>query len=85
MIAVNYSTARQNFKKICDKAINDFETIIITRERSDNVVLISENEYNNILENLYIRSNQNDYEELLRSIKQLKDGQSNKKELVYYE
>ena len=36
MIAVNYTTARQNLKDICDKTVNDFETVIITRERGEN-------------------------------------------------
>ena len=49
MIATNYSMARLNFKEFCDKTVNDFETIIITRERGKNVVLMSECEYNKCL------------------------------------
>jgi len=82
MIAINYTTARQNFKKYCDKAVNDFEPIIVTREQDENVVLMSENEYNNMLENLYIRSNAEGYNELLESIRQLKQGRGKKRELV---
>jgi antitoxin YefM len=85
VIAVNYSTARQNLKEFCDKAINDFETVIITRERGENVVLISEDEYNNMLENLYVRSDPEDYAELIESIKQLKRGQHKARELIDYE
>jgi len=36
MIAVNYSTVRNNFKDYCEKASKDFETIIVTRERGEN-------------------------------------------------
>ncbi len=50
MQAANYSTVRNNFKDYCDKATKDFETILITRERGDNVVLMSEAEYNNLPE-----------------------------------
>ena len=74
MIAINYTTARQNLKEFCDKTVDDFETIIITRERGENVVLISESEYNNMLENLYVRSNPKDYQRLLDSIADLKAG-----------
>ena len=74
MIAINYTTARQNLKEFCDKTVNDFETVIITRERGENVVLMSESEYNNMLENLYIRSNPKDYQRLLDSISDLKAG-----------
>jgi antitoxin YefM len=82
MIAINYTTARRSFKDFCDKTVNDFETVIITRERGENVVLMSENEYNNMIENLYIRSNPKDYNELIESIKQLKKGQCKVRELV---
>ena len=82
MIAINYTAARQNLKEFCDKTVNDFETIIITRERGENVVLVSESEYNNLLENLYVRSNPKDYSELLQSIDQLKKGQGKVRELV---
>lgn len=82
MIATSYSSVRQNFKDFCDKATNDFETIIITRERGENVVMMSEAEYNNLLENLYVRSNPQYYNELLESIKQLKMGKGKKRELL---
>lgn len=82
MIATSYSVVRQNFKDFCDKATNDFETIIITRERGDNVIMMSESEYNNLLENLYVRNNPEYYNELLKSIEQLKMGRGKKRELL---
>ena len=82
MIAINYTAARQNLRQYCDKTVEDFETIIITRERGENVVLMSESEYNNMLENLYVRSNQEDYNELLESIRQLKKGMGKPRELA---
>jgi len=82
MIARSYSAVRQNLKEYCDKAANDFETIIITREHGDNVVMLSEVEYNNLLENLYVRSNSQYYNELLQSIAQLKKGMGQKRELM---
>lgn len=82
MLATSYSNVRQKFKDYCDKATNDFETIIITRERGDNVVMISETEYNNLLENIYVRKNPKYYNELLQSIEQLKAGKGKKRELL---
>lgn len=82
MLAANYSTVRNKFKDYCDKAAKDFETIIITRERGDNVVLMSEAEYNNLLENLYVRSDSAYYNELLKSMEQLKKGEGRKRELI---
>ena len=36
MIATNYSNIRNNFKKYCDKATRDCETIIVTRKSGIN-------------------------------------------------
>jgi len=82
MLAVNYSTVRENFKAYCDKANNDFETIVITRKQGGNVIMLSEAEYNNLMENLYIRSNKKTYDRLMDSIAQLKSGKSQVRELV---
>jgi len=76
MLAVNYSSVRENLKTYCDKANNDFETIVITRKQGGNVVMISETEYNNLMENLYVRSNKKTYDRLMESMAQLKAGKS---------
>ncbi len=82
MLAVNYSNVRNYFKDYCEKVTKDYETIIITRQRGDNVVLMSEAEYNNLMENLYVRSDPDYYNELLTSIEQLKQGKGKKRELA---
>lgn len=82
MIATSFSNVRQNFKEICDTVTNDFETVIITRERGENVVLISEAEFNNLMENLFVRQNPEAYQDLIKSIEQLKKGRGKKRELI---
>ncbi|MCM1132643.1 MAG: type II toxin-antitoxin system prevent-host-death family antitoxin [Ruminococcus flavefaciens] len=46
MIAVNYSTMRNNLKDYCDKATDEMETVIVTRKNEKNVVLMSLEQYN---------------------------------------
>jgi antitoxin YefM len=82
MIAINYTTAREQFKRYCDTAVHDAETIIVTRKQDENVVIMSEAEYNNLMENLYIRSNKADYERLLKSIDSVKRGKGKVRELI---
>lgn len=82
MLAINYTSARQNFKEYCDKANSDFETIIVTRKQGGNVVMMSEDEYNNLMENIFIRSNPKYYAELIESIEQIKKGKSKIRELI---
>jgi antitoxin YefM len=74
MIAVDCSSLKNNFEKYCDAAVRDFETIIVTRGENENVVVMSEAEYNNIMENLYVRENREDYARLLASVEQLRRG-----------
>ncbi len=82
MIAVNYSQLRENLKKYCDKTTKDYETIVITRKNNENVVMLSEEAYNNLLENAYIMSDKANYEWLMESKKQLEQSKVKEKELL---
>ena len=82
MIATNYSEVRNNLKTYCDKATKDYETIIITRKNNENVVLMSEEVYNNLMENLYIRSNLKYYQKLVESIKEVEKGNVKEHDLI---
>ena len=46
MLAVNYSTIRDNFKSYCDRVTEQNETVIVTRKDEKNVVIISLDEWN---------------------------------------
>jgi len=48
MLAVNYSTIRNNLKDYCDKVTNEEETVIVTRKDEKNVVILSMAEYNRL-------------------------------------
>lgn len=49
MLAVNYTNFRENMKSYMDKVTDDYETMIVTRKDNKNVVMISEEIYNNIV------------------------------------
>jgi antitoxin YefM len=74
MIATNFTDARNDLKRYCDITTDDFETVIITRKENKNVVLISEAEYNNLIENQYIQSNKILCEKLNKAIQEIKCG-----------
>ena len=48
MLAVKSMDVRDNFKSFCDKVF-DGETLIVSRPKNQNVVMMSESEYNNIM------------------------------------
>lgn len=74
MLAVNYSNLRENFKDYCDKAVHDAETVIVTRKNNENVVLMSLDEYNNLMENVKILRDPEAFLELYEAIKEIKAG-----------
>ncbi|MBQ4523624.1 MAG: type II toxin-antitoxin system Phd/YefM family antitoxin [Lachnospiraceae bacterium] len=48
MLAVNYSTVRNNLKTYCDEATDNGETVIVTRKEEKNIVIISLEKYNQL-------------------------------------
>ena len=50
MLAVNYTNLRDNMKAYMDKVTDDYETMIVTRKDNKNVVMLSEEAYNNLME-----------------------------------
>lgn len=76
MLAVNYSTYRNNLKSYCDRATDDNETVIVTRKNEKNIVTMSLEHYNNLLENLFITSNKKNYHHILEGVHQLEAGKA---------
>lgn len=74
MLAVNYTTLRDNMKTYMDKVTDDYETMIVTRKDNKNVVILSEESYNNMIENIYVMGNKNNYDWLMESKTQLENG-----------
>ena len=82
MLAVNYTTLRDNMKTYMDKVTNDYETMIVTRKDNKNVVMLSEESYNNLMENVYVMGNKANYDWLLESKEQLEKGNICMKSLI---
>lgn len=74
MLAVNYSTLRNNLKMYCDKVTNDFETVIVTRKDEKNVVIISLEDYNALVESRFIASNKKCYDCFVQSSKKFEQS-----------
>ena len=81
MNATTYTDLRQNLKTYLDKVIQDNEPLVVTRKNDANVVLISVNEYNSLVETNYLLSNQANAEHLKKSIEQHKTGKITIKEV----
>ena len=82
MLAVNYTNLRDNMKTYMDKVTDDYETMIVTRKDNKNVVMLSEETYNNLMENVYVMGNKANYDWLMESKAPLENGNFSVKKLA---
>lgn len=79
MLAVNYSTIRNNLKNYCDKATDSQETVIVTRKNEKNVVILSLERYNQLEK----AARNAEYLAMIdRSMAQLEAGKGQEHELI---
>ena len=85
MLAVNYTNLRDNMKRYMDQVTDDYETMIVTRKNNKNVVILSEETYNNLMENVYVMVNKENYYLLMEYKAQLENGHCATHELIEVE
>ena len=79
MLAVNYSTIRNNLKNYCDKATDSQETVIVTRKNEKNIVILSLERYNQLEK----AARNAEYLAMIdRSMAQLEAGKGQEHELI---
>lgn len=74
MIAVDYKKFSENMNSFMDKVVDEQETLIVTRKGNKNVVILSEDVYNNMMENIYVLQDKTNYDWLMESVAQLEHG-----------
>ena len=74
MQTVTYSEARENLKSVIDKVAADRAPVMITRQRGENVVLISASEWAGMEETLHLMASPANAKRLLESIAELDAG-----------
>lgn len=79
MLAVNYTTIRNNLKDYCDAATDNNETVIVTRKNKKNVVIMSLEQYNQIMKAAH---NAKYLAMIDRSMDQLSSGNGKQHELI---
>ena len=80
MKVVNYTDLRLNLKKLMDSVVDNFEEIIIKRKDQKDVVMISLEEYNSLVETNYLMSGKN-RDVLLESLSEYKAGKKTYEDL----
>ena len=83
--AITYTEARQNFASVMDRACDDHEPIIVTRQKSRPIVLMSLEDYNAMAETAYLLSTPANAERLMASVREADAGLAQERELVHLE
>lgn len=82
MRTVTYSEARDNLKAVMDRAAADRAPILITRQRGENVVVISAEEWAGMEETLHLMASPANAKRLLDGIARMDAGEGEEHELI---
>ena len=75
----------KHMKMYMDKVTDDYEAVIVTRKDNKNVVMLSEESYNNLMENIHVMGNKDNYDWLMESKSQLEKGNVSMHKLIEVE
>jgi len=81
MIVKSYSYVREHFKDMINKVNDDSDTITITT-KDRNAVIMSEDNYNETMETLYLQQNPANVKHLSESIENLERGYVKTKDIL---
>lgn len=81
MKAVSYSTARQNLASTMEDVCEAHEPIIVTRQKSESVVIMSLDDFEAMRETCYLMGNPRNAMRLLQSIEELEEGKGREQNL----
>lgn len=83
MEAVAYSTFRKNLRFYLDKVRDDCEPLVVTSaDPGSNAIVLNQRDYDNLMENLYIQSNQYLVDKIERGDEQVRTSVLAARELI---
>lgn len=71
MAAVSFEKARKNLKQVLNQVHENSETMTIVRDNGRNAVIMPEQEYNQLMETMYLLQSPKNAERILESVRQL--------------
>lgn len=82
MDVITYSDARANLKDVMDRVVEDRTQVVVTRQKSEAVVMVSLSDWNAMEETMHLLSTPANAERLRSSIRQLDAGKGTERQLV---
>ncbi len=81
MRTIHFSDARNNLKAVIDQTIDDADVTLITRRDAPNAVIMSQAQYDSMVETMHLLRSPANAAHLARSISQLRRGQVAERDL----
>jgi antitoxin YefM len=82
MTHVSYSELRSNLKDLMDQVCDSRAPLTVTRQNARSVVMISEDEYEGLMETVHLLSSPANATRLLQSIEEADNGELSELELI---
>jgi antitoxin YefM len=82
MAHVSYSELRNNLASYMDQVCDDRAPLVVTRQNARSVILISEEDYEGLMETVHLLKSPANAARLLRSIQQADQGQLTERDAV---
>ncbi|WP_309729569.1 type II toxin-antitoxin system prevent-host-death family antitoxin [Chamaesiphon sp. OTE_75_metabat_556] len=82
MKVVSFSEARSNLKTVLDRVVADADYTIVTRRDADDVVVMSLESFNSLMETVHLLKSPANAAHLDRSISQFKQGKAVVRDLL---
>ena len=82
MDVITYSDARANLKDVMDRVVEDRTQVVVTRQKSEAVVMVSLSDWNAMEETMHLLSTPANAGRLRSSIRQLDAGKGTERQLV---
>ncbi|MDV3310122.1 MAG: type II toxin-antitoxin system prevent-host-death family antitoxin [Cyclobacteriaceae bacterium] len=77
-----YSDFRQKLKSYLDEVFRSRSPLFVRRTRGENIVVLSESEYESIMETFYLLKSPKNAERLQRALEQYEKGKGTARELL---
>ncbi len=82
MQIVNYSEARQNFKAVLDRVVDDQDCTVITRSGVEDAIIMSKSHYDSIMETLHLMRSPANAQHLMEAITRDQAGEFEEHDLL---
>jgi antitoxin YefM len=82
MAHVSYSELRNNLASYMDQVCDDRAPLVVTRQNARSVIMMSEQDYEGLMETVHLLKSPANAARLLRSIKQADQGQLTERDIV---